>query len=237
MGDKSLKTTTPGSETKSALRLMAEEYSLPVETLKKTLMETAFSACKTEAQFATAVMVAQMYKLNPFLREIHAFASKGGVVPVVGVDGWIKLVINHPDYDGFEQIENEDEDGNVKSITTKMYRKGVSHPAVVTERMNECKRNTDPWNQMPVRMLGHKSYIQCARKAFGFSGIYDEDEAERITMDTVKSGKPEVKMPKAKVVEEEPIDVTPETELEPAPKQETTKEMAQEEVRALWDKA
>jgi hypothetical protein len=29
-------------------------------------------------------------------------------------------------------------------------------------------------------MLRHKSYIQCARVCFGFSGIYDPDEAERI---------------------------------------------------------
>ena len=29
-------------------------------------------------------------------------------------------------------------------------------------------------------MLRHKAFIQAARMAFGFSGIYDEDEAERI---------------------------------------------------------
>ncbi|MCO2532685.1 phage recombination protein Bet, partial [Pseudomonas aeruginosa] len=30
------------------------------------------------------------------------------------------------------------------------------------------------------RMLRHKAMIQCARLAFGFAGIYDQDEAERI---------------------------------------------------------
>lgn len=29
-------------------------------------------------------------------------------------------------------------------------------------------------------MLRHKAMIQCARIAFGFTGIYDEDEAQRI---------------------------------------------------------
>jgi len=28
-------------------------------------------------------------------------------------------------------------------------------------------------------MLRHKALIQCARLAFGFAGIYDQDEAER----------------------------------------------------------
>jgi len=46
--------------------------------------------------------------------------------------------------------------------------------------MREMKRPTDPWNNMPARMACHKSYIQGARKAFGISGILDQDEAERI---------------------------------------------------------
>ena len=29
-------------------------------------------------------------------------------------------------------------------------------------------------------MLRHKAMIQCARLAFGYAGIYDQDEAERI---------------------------------------------------------
>jgi len=37
-----------------------------------------------------------------------------------------------------------------------------------------------PWDTHPKRMHRHKTLIQAARIAFGFSGIYDEDEAERI---------------------------------------------------------
>ncbi len=39
-----------------------------------------------------------------------------------------------------------------------------------------CKRNTEPW-KMEHRMLRHKAVMQCARIAFGFSGIHDEDDA------------------------------------------------------------
>ncbi len=38
-------------------------------------------------------------------------------------------------------------------------------------------------------MLRHKAMIQCARIAFGFGGIYDADEAERI----IESGAPAMK--------------------------------------------
>ena len=45
----------------------------------------------------------------------------------------------------------------------------------------ECKkRDVAPWKSHPRRMLRHKAMIQCARLAFGFAGIYDQDEAERI---------------------------------------------------------
>jgi hypothetical protein len=64
--------------------------------------------------------------------------------------------------------------------TCTLYIKGRSHPVRVTEYKDECFRATDPWKTMPKRMLRHKALIQSARVAFGFSGIYDEDEAERI---------------------------------------------------------
>jgi hypothetical protein len=42
-----------------------------------------------------------------------------------------------------------------------------------------------PWATHPKRMLRHKAMIQCARIAFSFAGIYDQDEAERIIEATV----------------------------------------------------
>ena len=39
---------------------------------------------------------------------------------------------------------------------------------------------TGPWQTHTKRFLRHKAMIQCARLAFGYGGIYDQDEAERI---------------------------------------------------------
>ena len=51
----------------------------------------------------------------------------------------------------------------------------------ITEWMTECRRpGVKPWESHPYRMLRHKAMIQCARIAFGFGGIFDADEAERI---------------------------------------------------------
>jgi hypothetical protein len=67
-----------------------------------------------------------------------------------------------------------------ESCTCIIYRKDRTRPVRITEYMAECKRGTGPWQSHPKRMLRHKAMIQCARLAFGYVGIYDQDEAERI---------------------------------------------------------
>ena len=141
-----------------------------------TLKSTAFKGGNvTDAQMTALMLVAQQYNLNPWLKEIYAFPDKGGIVPIVGVDGWARIMNDHPQFDGME-FEQDDE-----SCTCIIFRKDRSHPTKATEYMAECRRqNAQPWNSHPKRMLRHKAMIQCARLAFGFGGIYDQDEAERI---------------------------------------------------------
>ena len=150
---------------------MGEEANV-LETLKAT----AFKGQVNDAQMTALLIVANQYGLNPWTKEIYAFPDKNnGIVPVVGVDGWSRIMNDHPDFDGMDFEQNDE------SCTCRIYRKGRSHPIQVTEYMSECKRNVGPWTTHPKRMLRHKAMIQCARLAFGFVGIYDEDEAARIT--------------------------------------------------------
>lgn len=141
--------------------------------LRQTLTNTVFKGANEE-QLVTLMIVANQYKLNPFTKEIYAFPSRGGITPIVSVDGWARIINDNPLCDGI-QFEQDDE-----SCTCKIYRKDRSHPTVVTEYLDECQGTSDPWKKYPKRMLRHKALIQCARVAFGFSGIYDEDEAKRI---------------------------------------------------------
>lgn len=145
------------------------------QELVETLKATAFRSNATDAQFNVLMIVANQYGLNPFTKEIYAFPDKSnGITPVVGVDGWARIINSHPQFDGMEFT------ADAESCTCKIYRKDRNHPTTVTEYLEECKRNTQPWNSHPRRMLRHKAMIQAARLAFGFGGIYDEDEADRI---------------------------------------------------------
>lgn len=146
------------------------------QELIATLKATAFKGNVSDAQMAALMLVAGQYGLNPFTKEIYAFPDRNnGIVPVVGVDGWSRIINSDPQFDGMD-FEQDDE-----SCTCIIYRKDRSHPIKVTEWMSECKRDgVGPWKTHPKRMLRHKAMIQCARLAFGFVGIYDQDEAERI---------------------------------------------------------
>lgn len=150
---------------------MGSDGSSLIETLKAT----AFKGQVNDAQMTALLVIANQYGLNPWTKEIYAFPDKGAIVPVVGVDGWARIINSHPQFDGMEFEQDEE------SCTCIMYRKDRARPVKVTEWMVECKRaNVGPWQSHPRRMLRHKAMIQCARLAFGFGGIFDHDEAERI---------------------------------------------------------
>lgn len=149
-------------------------YNEEPAQLIQTLKATAFKGNVSDDQFNALLFVATQHSLNPFTNEIYAFPSNGGIVPVVGVDGWARIINGNSQFDGMEFEQD------AESCTCKVYRKDRSHPVSVTEFMEECKRDTKPWKSHPRRMLRHKAMIQAARLAFGFAGIYDEDEAERI---------------------------------------------------------
>lgn len=181
-------TTQDQPPTLSVLHDMAAKFRMQPAAFEATVRAQCSPAPKkgeafrplSKEEFAAFLLVAREYDLNPLTREIFAYPKRGGgVVPIVSVDGWVNLINSHPACDGWDFKWEEDDRGRPIFYTCIMHRKDRSHPVVVTEFLSECWRDTDPW-KMPHRMLRHKSLIQCARYAFGFAGIYDEDEGQRI---------------------------------------------------------
>lgn len=171
---------------------LAERFEIADSSgLIQTLKNTAFKGDVNDSQMAALLIVANQYGLNPWTKEIYAFPDKGGgITPIVGIDGWARILNENPQFDGIEFDLDEEK------CTCRIYRKDRSRPISITEYMSECYRDIQgPWRTHPKRMLRHKAMIQCARLAFGFTGIYDQDEAERI------------------VEEKEPINVTPKSNV------------------------
>lgn len=187
---------------------MAERYGIDSNKMLATLKATAFkqhgenAAEVSNEQMLALLVVAEQYDLNPWTREIFAFPDKQkGIVPVVSVDGWARIINSNPMFDGMEFVESEDVVTGPDHkpcpawIECVIYRKDRTHPIRIRERFDECYRPpfrvrgrnggadhiaNGPWQTHTSRFLRHKTMIQCARIAFGFGGIYDLDEAERI---------------------------------------------------------
>ena len=166
---------------------MAERFGVDADKMLSTLKATAFKsgAGVSNEQMMALLIVAEQHGLNPWTKEIYAFPDRqNGIVPVVGVDGWARIINSHEQFDGMD-FQQDDE-----SCACTIYRKDRAHPIRVTEWMAECRReNVGPWKSHPKRMLRHKAMIQAARLAFGFTGIYDQDEAERIVQPEVSTAK------------------------------------------------
>lgn len=182
----------------------AEKFSVDESKVLSTLKSTCFKGQVTDEQMTALMIVADQYGLNPFTKEIYAFPDKNnGIVPVVGVDGWSRIINGNSTFDGIEFDQDDD------SCTCRIHRKDRNHPTSVTEYLSECKRPTQPWQSHPKRMLRHKALIQCARLAFGFVGIFDQDEAERILEMKDVNSKPLRQTPQ-EIAEAQIVESTPE---------------------------
>lgn len=199
----------------SAINLMASRMSVEPTKLFETLKATVFQKATNEELLAL-VVVANAYNLNPFLKELYAFPAKGGgIVPIVSVDGWNKMLVNQPDFDGIEFEFAEDEAGVPVSCTATIHVKNRSHPVKITEYMAECKRNTEPWNNMPHRMLRNRTLCQASRIAFGFSGVKHEEETDAINIEAAIIPMPSTPPPKKiESGEQKPDAKSPQAELE-----------------------
>lgn len=207
----------------SLVQKFAAKYSIEPDKLMGILKATAFKVKDGEAtneQMAALLVVADQYGLNPFTKEIFAFPdAKNGIVPVVGVDGWSRIINDHPQSDGLEfrasdtMVTMPDAQPCPEWMEVVIHRKDRSHPIVVREYLDEVyrklgeykdgnKHKPGPWQTHTKRFLRHKVLIQGARIAYGFGGIYDEDEAERIidmgAAQQVASEKPVIAMPQSK---------------------------------------
>ncbi|MCB9906973.1 MAG: recombinase RecT [Planctomycetes bacterium] len=176
--------TKPAIQQKnSILRTFANRMGLDPKAMFDTLANTIFptKASATVEQVNALLLVADQYKLNPFTKEIYAFPSKvGGITPVVGVDGWLTLMNTHSQCEYWypEYIKNEA--GEIVGCACVIKRLDRGKEIRIEEWIKECARGTDQWRNMPLRMIRNRAICQGVRLVFGFSGIYEPDEAAQI---------------------------------------------------------
>lgn len=173
----------------------------------------------------------QKLQLNPMLKQIYGFESKGKVVTVISVEGWNEIANRHPQFDGFdyefpETVERElsyqkstYDNGYRKTSTVtvkrrvsdwmicRVYRKDRSHPIAITTFFDEASTGTEPWATMPMQMLQNRAMVNAIKKAFNINAYAEDDRSyDMPTYQEVMTGsEPQT-----------PVSVTPVAEI-PAP--------------------
>lgn len=148
-----------------------------VALIKQTVAKGA-----TDTELHMFIEFCKSTRLNPFKKEIWFIKSeKGGVQMMTGINGFLAIANNHPEFDGME-VSVEDNDGKVVSATAKVYRKDRKYPSVATVYLSEyfkpSKYGNGMWEKMPRMMLQKVAKSVALREAFPqeLNGIYTQEE-------------------------------------------------------------
>ena len=112
---------------------------------------------------------ASEHQLDPIKDEVNLTQYEDGSWQVfITVDGWSKLMNQHPAFCGIEFTESLESINNVPTwISCSIYRTDRAIPTTVREYLLEVQNDHAIWQKMPRRMLRHRVMQQCARIAFG----------------------------------------------------------------------
>jgi len=184
------KPQTAGKKEQDIVIRSVQRSGLPYESFVKVLIQSALSRLNiwTQADLERLLLAAERLRLDPLNNEIYAVEAqsdptkKSHIMLVVGVDGWSKIINSHPQFDGMRFVESVTGDDELPLyFECTIFRKDRKVATSVREYMYEAHTNQGAWLKHPRRMLRHKAMIQCARICFGLSGVYDPDEAQRIS--------------------------------------------------------
>ena len=145
-----------------------------LDIAKEELHDWVQEAALPKNVLQAILRVAKRLKLNPLIGQIEwELNSEGDYEVYIPIDSWITLIHRENTFQGitFDQ-SSESENGIPSWIECSIYRSDLAHPITVREYYVELKTEHPIWQQMPRRMLRHKTLQQCARLAFGISLPY-----------------------------------------------------------------
>jgi len=145
----------------------AKVLNIEVDELQLWLDQHQGITSYTQVQL---LRLASKHLLDPLSDEISIMETKEGFLPFITIDGWAKLMNQHPQYAGMSLREPTESNSQLPAwMECTIYRNDRILPIVVKEYLEEVMTIHPSWQQMPRRMLRHRVIQQCARLAFGIS--------------------------------------------------------------------
>jgi hypothetical protein len=159
--------TESGSPLEALVSGTAHALGIAMEELRNWTHEAGIP----EGVLKSILTTAKRYQLNPLLGQIDWEMNRDGHYEVfIPIDGWIAMIHRESSFKGlaFDQSP-ETEHGIPIWMECTIYRSDLTQPITVREYYAELKTDHPIWQQMPRRMLRHKTLQQCARLAFRIS--------------------------------------------------------------------
>lgn len=184
-----MKDDLPEHQSHPKVEEASKDSSRPIELMNR-LLQKAISNCAAQIQVDEEELQAWVncqievphktilhllrssyeYKLDPLKEEILLTQYDDSWQVSISVDGWIKLLHNHPAFSGV-QFSQSLESQNLSSVWMEctIYRSDQIMPTTVREYLSEVQNEGEIWKKMPRRMLRHRVLQQCARLAIGIN--------------------------------------------------------------------
>ena len=137
--------------------------------------------------------LASKYQLDPLSDEVNLLETKEGYLPFITIDGWAKLINQHPQYAGMSLRDSTELIDNIpRWMECTIYRNDRILPIVIKEYFEEVRTDHPSWQQMPRRMLRHRVIQQCARLAFNISSADHsfKDQSTQLKVENSAKTKP-----------------------------------------------
>lgn len=165
-----------------SLEQTAQVLNIDVDELQLWLEQHQGITPYTQIQL---LRLAKKHGLDPLSDEVSLMETKEGYAPFITIDGWAKLINEHPQFAGMSLREPQDMSHQLPEwMECTIYRNDRILPIVVKEYLEEVMTNHPSWQQMPRRMLRHRVIQQCARLAFGINTSDRVDKPKEV--DSIK---------------------------------------------------
>jgi len=152
----------------------------------------------SEEEVALVMHTMHKYGLDPIIRQVYAFRSKGKLNIVVGYDGRVKIAESQPDFRGVTYEEGPFVDlGEITRANVMKGRRGPEYiraicwregrkPVAKTVWMHEWFLPQENWIRYANHRLQQKAYSLAVREAYGLS-VMDEEDAGQIKYHDAKA--------------------------------------------------
>jgi ribosomal protein L21E len=111
-----------------------------------------------------ALRTARQYGLDLLQEEVLVTKYDEGWQVSISVDGWMKLINQHPAFSGLTFTQStEEKEGLPLWMECTIHRSDRIIPTTVREYLTEVRNDSEIWQKMPRRMMRHRVLQQCAR--------------------------------------------------------------------------